>query len=156
MSGTSMSSPAVTGIVALILEANPDLTPRQIREIITSTARNDTITGPLHERDSISDEWGWGKADALKAVNEALARVDIHNANETWFAKSLQLYPNPANDHVTVLTGSHAPVSVTVDSIEGRRVMTAEVVMEGTLDVSQLPHGVYIVKCGARTSRLVH
>ena len=156
MSGTSMSSPAVTGIVALILEANPDLTPRQIREIITSTARNDTITGPLHERDSISDVWGWGKADALKAVNEALARVDIHNANETWFAKSLQLYPNPANDHVTVLTGRHTTESVAVYSIEGRCVMTAEVVMEGTLDVSSLPHGVYIVKCGARTARLVH
>ena len=156
LSGTSMSSPAVTGIVALILEANPDLTPHQVREIITSTSRNDTVTGPLHERDSMSNEWGWGKADALRAVNEALARVDIRNADEAWYAKSLQIYPNPANDHVTVLTGSHAPESVTVYSIEGRRVMTAEVVMEGTLDVSQLPHGVYIVKCGARTSRLVH
>ena len=155
MSGTSMSGPAVTGIVALMLEANPDLTPRQVREILTSTARNDQLTGPLHERDSISDTWGWGKADALAAVNEALARVDIRTADEKWFAKSLQIYPNPASDRVTVLTGSHAKELVEVYGIDGRRIAATEVVMEGTIDVSQLPHGVYIVKCGARTARLL-
>ena len=156
MSGTSMSCPAVTGIVALMLEANPGLTPRQVREILTATARNDEMTGPLHDRDSISDDWGWGKANALAAVNEALAHVDIRNADEKWFAKSLQLYPNPANDHVTVLTGSHSPEHVTVYTIDGRSVMTQEVVMEGQFDISRLPHGIYIVKCGARTARLVH
>ena len=156
MSGTSMSCPAVTGIVALMLEANPDLSPRQVREILCSTARNDEMTGPLHERDSMSDGWGWGKADALAAVNEALAHVDIRNADEKWFAKSLQVYPNPAASSITILTGSHTPENVTIYSIDGRSVMTQEVVMEGKMDVSRLPHGVYIVKCGARTARLVH
>ena len=156
MSGTSMSCPAVTGIVALMLEANPNLSPRHVREILTSTARNDEMTGPLHERDSMSDGWGWGKADALAAVNEALAHVDIRTADEKWFAKSLQVYPNPAASSITILTGSHSPETVTIYSIDGRSVMTKEVVMEGTMDVSRLPHGVYIVKCGARTTRLVH
>ena len=156
MSGTSMSCPAVTGIVALMLEANPNLSPRHVREILMSTARNDEQTGELHARDSISDLWGWGKADALRAVNEALAHVDIRNADEKWFAKSLQLYPNPANGMVTILTGSHEPQTITVYSIDGRRVLTQEVVMEGQIDVATLPHGVYIVKCGARTARLVH
>jgi subtilisin family serine protease len=156
MSGTSMSCPAVTGIVALMLEANPNMSPRHVREILCRTSRNDEQTGPLHERDSMSDAWGWGKVNALAAVNEALAHVDINNADEKWFAKSLQLYPNPAESQVTVLTGSHSPERVTVYSIDGRTIMTKEVVMEGTLDVARLPHGVYIVKCGARTARLVH
>ncbi len=156
MSGTSMSCPAVTGIVALMLEANPKLSPRHVREILCRTARNDARTGPLHERDSMSDSWGWGKVNALAAVNEALAHVDIRDADEKWFAKSLQLYPNPAESQVTVLTGSHMPERVTVYGIDGRTIMTKEIVMEGTLDVAQLPHGVYIVKCGARTARLVH
>lgn len=156
MSGTSMSGPAVTGIVALMLEANPGLTPAQIRDILGQTARNDEYTGPLHERDSISDGWGWGKADALRAVNEALAHVDISSADESWFEKSLQVYPNPAAEQVTVLTGRHNPERIEIYSADGRRVLTQEVTMEGTINVGQLPHGVYIVKCGARIARLVH
>ena len=156
MSGTSMSSPAVTGIVALLLQANPDLTSAEVREILCSTARNDSVTGPLHERDSISDRWGWGKVDAMAAVNEALSRVDIQTASEEFFAKSLQLYPNPAATTVTVLTGRHTPERVTVYTMEGRPVIQKEITMEGTLDISRLARGIYFVRCGARTARLVH
>ena len=155
MSGTSMSCPAVTGIVALMLEANPNLSPKKVREILCLTARNDEVTGPLHASDSISDIWGWGKADALAAVNEALARVDIREADSTWFTKSLQVYPNPVADHITVMTGRHTPETVTIYTISGTQVLSREIVMESTIDVSALPKGIYIVKCGARATRLV-
>ncbi|QLE56573.1 S8 family peptidase [Nostoc sp. TCL26-01] len=39
-SGTSMASPYVAGVVALMLSANPNLTDSQVRSIITSTAGN--------------------------------------------------------------------------------------------------------------------
>ena len=155
MSGTSMSGPAITGIVALMLEANPQLSPVHIREILCATTRNDSQTGPLHERDSISDIWGWGKVNALAAVNEALAHVDIREADEDWFAKSLQVYPNPARDRITVMTGRHTPETVAIYSTAGTHVLSQQVVMEAQIDISGLPHGVYIVKCGARNTRLV-
>ena len=155
MSGTSMSGPAVTGIVALMLEANSNLTPKQVRDILRLTARNDVRTGELHASDSVSDMWGWGKADALAAVNEALARVDIREADEEWFAKSLQVYPNPASGVVTILTGRHTPETVQIYSMNGQCVMSQEIVMEGRIDVSTLTAGVYVVKNGARTARLV-
>lgn len=37
-SGTSFSAPQVTGAIALMLEANPNLTPQQIRDILQRTA----------------------------------------------------------------------------------------------------------------------
>jgi len=41
-SGTSMATPHVAGVVALMLSANPNLTDAQVRQIVTDTAGNST------------------------------------------------------------------------------------------------------------------
>ena len=153
MSGTSMSSPAVTGIVALILQANPALTTDQVREILFSTARNDFRTGPLHERDSASVRWGWGKADALDAVNEALSLVSINEA-ET-LRLPLHLYPNPTSGLVTVNTNCGERQQLQVYTIDGQRVMDIPVDTETTFDTRSWARGVYIVRVGSRTEKLI-
>ncbi|MBF2000978.1 MAG: S8 family serine peptidase [Synechococcales cyanobacterium M58_A2018_015] len=44
LDGTSMATPHVSGIVALMLSANPDLTPAQVYRILTETATPQGIT----------------------------------------------------------------------------------------------------------------
>ncbi|MDQ8186790.1 S8 family serine peptidase [Pelagicoccus sp. SDUM812002] len=63
----SAAAPIVTGIVALMLQANPELDQLQIREILRSTARSDAFTG-----DVPNAVWGYGKVDAYEAVMAAL------------------------------------------------------------------------------------
>ncbi|PIR20771.1 MAG: hypothetical protein COV45_04235 [Deltaproteobacteria bacterium CG11_big_fil_rev_8_21_14_0_20_47_16] len=62
--GTSMSSPAVAGIVALMLERNGCLTNSQIKTLLANNASTDSFTGT-----SLPDNtWGNGKVNALAAV----------------------------------------------------------------------------------------
>ncbi|WP_211371747.1 S8 family peptidase [Marilutibacter maris] len=72
MSGTSMATPHVSGIVALMLEANPNLTPAQVKDILQRTATN--MTGRLPW------EAGAGHVNAYAAVAEAAGLRDDHGA----------------------------------------------------------------------------
>jgi subtilisin family serine protease len=55
--GTSMASPVVAGLVALILEVNPNLDVNGVRSILTSQALSDDFTGSLP-----NNIYGYGKA----------------------------------------------------------------------------------------------
>ncbi|MBR1644141.1 MAG: S8 family peptidase [Bacteroidales bacterium] len=156
-SGTSMSSPAVTGIVALMLQANPHLTVDEVREILFTTARNDNITGALLANDSVSPVWGHGKADALRAVNAAYDALDIEEAARV--ERPLSLFPNPTHDVFTLLTFSNTEALLEVFSLDGKRVWQQTTEAVCTLDVSSWPKGVYMVRItdrsGARNAKLV-
>ena len=62
--GTSMAAPVVTAVAAMVLSANSSLSPRQIKNILYSTA-----TG----NDSFDRYAGYGKIDADAAVESAIA-----------------------------------------------------------------------------------
>jgi serine protease len=74
-SGTSMASPHVTGLVALILSANPCLTSQQVRDIIEQTSQkvggySYTITAG-RPNGTWNNEMGYGLIDAYAAVQMA-------------------------------------------------------------------------------------
>jgi subtilisin family serine protease len=66
--GTSMASPVVAGVGALLLQRCPNLTPQKFKEIITSTAFKDEFTG----NSLPNNAWGYGKVDAFTAVVSTL------------------------------------------------------------------------------------
>lgn len=68
--GTSMSSPGVAGAVALLLQANPNLTFTYVKNRLTTNARKDAATGTVP-----NTRWGYGKLDIYKAVANELGCV---------------------------------------------------------------------------------
>ena len=72
MSGTSMATPCVAGIVALWKQANPALTVSQVKDVMQETAISDTyVTG------TYASHFGQGKIDALAGLAKILAEPTI-------------------------------------------------------------------------------
>lgn len=63
--GTSMSSPAVAGAIALLLQVDPSLSATRVKELLTSNARTDELTGTIP-----NNTWGYGKLDIFKAAGK--------------------------------------------------------------------------------------
>ena len=73
MQGTSMAAPMVTGIVALLLEAYPELDVHQALELLRDQAYHDEFTGEIP--DEGDNTWGWGKIDAETTLLELEALI---------------------------------------------------------------------------------
>jgi subtilisin family serine protease len=67
VAGTSVAAPHVTGTIALMLNANPNLTFEDVRTTLRETAKP---LGFLHPNNT----YGWGRVDALKAVTEVMLK----------------------------------------------------------------------------------
>ncbi len=65
MSGTSMATPHIAGVSALMLDANGAATPLQVKNCMGKAAIDKGNTG----KDCL---WGWGRVDALAAVNQII------------------------------------------------------------------------------------
>ena len=90
-SGTSMSAPAVTGVAAMVLQANPSLSPAEVRTLLRATARTDNYTGTIPLGGS--PRWGMGKLNAYNAIIHELGITAIDNPT----AYTLAGWPNPTS-----------------------------------------------------------
>ncbi len=123
MNGTSSAAPNVTGVVALLLEANPKLTWREIKHILavtaTKTKLNDTGYGHPSGKNLaqhtyqegwvknasgylFNNRYGFGVVDATRAVNFALQAKRGFNGQSdlvvtNWNDKGTTSLPIPDN-----------------------------------------------------------
>lgn len=90
VSGTSFSCPLTSGAIALLLQANPNLTPIQLRNILRQTSSRSNNPDNYH---------GWGIINTLAALNQILnVKSEISLSGYELY----QNYPNPFNPSTVI------------------------------------------------------
>ena len=137
--GTSMSSPVVGGIIALWLEANPNLSPDDVREIMaeTSTRRDNTLNYP-------NNIYGYGEINAYRGLLKILGIDGIEGIEMQSDAFTTE--PVPGGFDIVFKDILTTDVVADVFTTDGRKVFT-KVLYPGTkrFHVS-ITNGVFAVR----------
>ena len=141
LSGTSMSSPFATGVVALLLQANPSLTPEQVKNCLIYTATHDNFT----ETSGIT-RFGHGKVNARQAILAALYSTGTHDFENS--SNQFTVFPNPATDELFISTpNSTGRAEAVLFDLSGR-LLQRSVLQQGVsiLNLTDYPTGCYILR----------
>lgn len=148
MSGTSMSCPITAGVIALWLQAKPDLTPEDILGVIERTSHQPE---PEFSGEGKNIYYGWGEIDAYAGLLDIL---DV-TANIPELSQH-----QPAgikfrlNGHTLCVDGAEDGTPVTVYDLSGRPVLRVTVA-DGLVQLPDLRGGVYAVQLGTKGSTLI-
>jgi hypothetical protein len=120
-SGTSYATPAISGISALLLSANPDLTPLTLREILKQTAERRGEASQPAVDPYWNKDYGWGMVDARAAVEMAL-HLNYSNVNISEINLTLQNHLlNVSNEGgIITITGHSWSQTSEVEMVEFR------------------------------------
>ncbi|MEC8789230.1 MAG: CARDB domain-containing protein, partial [Candidatus Thermoplasmatota archaeon] len=72
--GTSMATPLVSGVVALMLQADSSLTPVEIKDILRNSSEQKGSPSEPSVSNRWNSDWGFGSLDASCAVDTVLGR----------------------------------------------------------------------------------
>ncbi|MDZ7766501.1 MAG: S8 family serine peptidase [Melioribacteraceae bacterium] len=150
MQGTSMSAPHFTGVIALLLEQNPNLSYEEAFEVLQNTSVSDGLTGAVP-----NNEFGHGRVDAHAALQQLITSVE--NEEIPLEYNLSQNYPNPFNPSTIIeySVPQNEYVSIKVYDLLGRDVATLvnETKSAGTYKVNfdgrNLSSGIYFYKINA-------
>ena len=134
--GTSMAAPHVTGIVALLLQANPKLSANQVKDILESTATVDQNTGTVPNM-----QYGYGKVNAFAAVQKALQYAGI---NQSISNSHLSLYPNPSQTWINFNNTSDCHIALY--NANGALCLSSNASANAQLNIEELAQGLYMVQ----------
>lgn len=143
-SGTSMATPVVAGAIALWLQANPNLTTEQIKDVFAHTC-----THPEQNLAYPNNIYGHGQIDVYKGLlyilglSNSIPELSQQQPAEVRFSLQGRRLCVRFTDAAPV---SDSPASLSIYSVDGRLVRS--MLLDGGLsaDLSTLPAGLYAVQ----------
>jgi subtilisin family serine protease/subtilisin-like proprotein convertase family protein len=147
LGGTSAASALVAGVAALVLSVNPDLTAREVRQILEQTADRIVDQNPdlqlqrsagQYDARRYSTWFGYGKVNALKAVQLAQRLIVPMPLPDRWLE-----YCNP--QQLAIPDGSPEGLISPIQVTEAGRILDLEVKVEvdhdflGDLEIALIP-----------------
>ncbi len=143
-SGTSMSSPFTAGVLALWLQADPSLSPAELKTIAMETASHPAV-------DPSNPRWGAGIIDALAGLRRILGLSSLANVSADTATAEFRL-----DGSTLVCTPLRAPlVSLSAHTPDGRllaSIQTAANIPAATSVTLPLPSSVPVIIAVAVTA----
>lgn len=154
-SGTSMAGPHVAGLVALVISANPELAGQVelIEDLIEETAVPKTTEqncGDIPGTQVPNHTYGYGRVDALAAVEAAVALIEPNSVAEV---KPLvaKVSPNPVSQRLQVeVKNAQGSLRFELFDTNGRRLTQRQWDGAGQssvfVDFMEMPSGIYFYR----------
>lgn len=149
--GTSMASPFVAGTIALWLEANPDLTPDDVRDVIENSCMTTSYLGELP-----NNEDGNGIINAYYGLKYILGKASIDDVPSIDNSGLKAWYDRASGQVCCVVPETSLGTIIEIYNVSGLLVGTyrADDLLT-TINAASWSHGVYIVRCGDSVVKLM-
>lgn len=127
-SGTSAATPIVSGVIALMLQANPKLGWRDVKYILATTA---TKTDPTNSEWrvngaglNVNHQFGFGRVNALAAVNAAKNHTNLPAETSATVTQRFSSISIPDNSATGITQTINFPTTMSAETIEINVVIT--------------------------------